>query len=35
MDIENLFEEFKSIKIEDITCKTWYDSVKLMNNNNS
>ena len=33
MDIEKLFEEFKSIKIEDITCKTWYDSVKLMNKN--
>lgn len=33
MDIEKLFEEFKSIKIEDIVCKTWYDSVKLMNKN--
>lgn len=31
MDIEKLFEEFKNIKIEDIVCKTWFESVKRMN----
>ena len=33
MDIKTLFEEFKNIKIEDITRKTWYESVKFMNIN--
>lgn len=33
MDIKNLFEEFKNIKYQDITCKTWFESVKYMNIN--
>ncbi len=33
MDIEKLFGHLKNIKFEDVVCKTWYDSVKLMNKN--
>jgi len=33
MNIEKLFEHLKNIKFEDVVCKTWYDSVKLMNKN--
>jgi len=33
MCIKNMLEEFKNIKYEDISCKTWYESVKLMNTN--
>jgi hypothetical protein len=33
MQVEKLFEDFKNIKYENITCITWYDSIKLMNIN--
>lgn len=33
MNIENLFEQFKNIRYEDINCITWYESIKRMNAN--